>query len=126
MDTYERVVGAANGGRITGGAAAHADDADGRATETKESLNGTQDNAEQVSQGVGLLGGALLSWQILVIWSARGDRREYTHGDRLLAALDAPGVALACGLTSSQWGRCGDRKKGESEQGSSGELHGVS
>ena len=67
MDTYERVVGAANGGRITGGAAAHADDADGRATKTKESLDWPQDNAEQARQDVGLVRGALPSQHVSAV-----------------------------------------------------------
>ena len=45
------------------------------------------------------------------------------YGGGLLAALDGASVALASGLACSQRTRCGDRKKGKSEQGSSGELH---
>ena len=40
-----------------------------------------------------------------------------------MAALDRSSVAAACIAASVEGNRCGDRKKGKSENGGDGELH---
>ena len=57
--TYNIIVRAAHRRRVTSAAAAHTDNADGGAVEAKESINGTQYDAEQASQKVSRTRGAL-------------------------------------------------------------------
>lgn len=57
--TYEAVILAADDGAGAGRAGANADDGDGRAGETDESIYTLDHNAEQAKDGSGILGGSL-------------------------------------------------------------------
>lgn len=119
LNTYDDSTGAGDGGLVASIAGPDADNADGAAGETEEDVQVTEVDADGLQDFSAGGGGGLQNHNRRISISAACIVHYYAHRNGACATSISGRASLDA---ASDIGRCGDRKKGESESGESSET----